>query len=338
MNRTKGSAVAAVLLAAALGVAGATTASADATPQARDLVGVGSDTSQFAVNYLADGVKVGAIFTPGFNAGANARLVSYDAIAPNGVIGDQIVIKTGTASIARPNGSGAGKTALIANTNINYARSSSTLSTAEINAGLQQVPFAVDGLKLAVSAAGTNAPASISPADMVKIYNGTYTNWNQLGGASGAIKAYIPQTGSGTRTFFLAQLQAANGGTAVTLGAGITESEEHNPAVFDPASATYGANAVNAVAPFSTGRAGSSPALVKLEGGFNAQRALYNVVRTSDLSKPWFTSIFGPNGFICGGGGKASIEAAGFAQLAVSDDGGVCGIPTQAATSNFTTN
>lgn len=341
MKRTKAAVVATALLAGCISLSVATSASADVTPQAKDVIGAGSDTSQYALNYIADGYKAsnGATKT-GYNATASARLISFDAITINNVTHDQIVLRPGKASVVRPNGSGEGKATLYSSpaSDFNFARSSSALSTAEVAANLQAVPFAVDGLKLAVAKSGTNAPATISAADMVKIYNGTYTNWSQLGGANAPIVAYIPQTGSGTRSFFEAQLKAANGNVAVTLASTIKVSQEHDESIFDPASATYGADAVNAVSPFSTGRGSLAPAstYVSFEAGFSAQRALYNVVRNADLTKSWFTSLFGTGGYICGGSAKAAIAAAGFSQLATPDNGGVCGVPTQAATSNFT--
>lgn len=337
MKRTKAAIAAAALLAGAFSLVGAGSASADFVPQTRDIVGSGSDTSQFALNDIADGYVTGGLTKPGFNTLSAARLVSFDAITINGVVHDNIVVRPGTAAVQRPNGSGEGKTALINNASFSFARSSSALSTTEIAAGLQAVPFAIDGLKLAVAKGATHAPATITPAQMVGIYNGTYTNWSQLGGTAGTIKAYIPQSGSGTRSFFEAQLKAANGGVAVTL-VNVTSSQEHDPAIFDSANATYGADAINAVAPYSTGRALLDPSLVKLEGGFSAQRALYNVVRTADLGKSWFAGTFGPNGYLCSNAGKGAIENAGFTQLALPDDGGVCGAPTTGATTNFTAN
>ena len=341
MKRTKVAALATALVIGVGTVAGATSASADFTPQTRDIVGVGSDTSQFAVNYLADGVLVGGSLKVGYNGAASARLVSFDAMTTAGVVHDNIVLKTGKPAVQRPNGSGEGKTALLNNADVNFARASSSLNATEISGGLSQVPFALDGLKLAVSAQGSNAPTTITAAQMVAIYDGTYTNWSQVDPTkSGTIVAYIPQSGSGTRSFFVAQLQAANGGVAVTLRSDIKTSEEHDAKIFDHANAdaTIAANAVNAVAPFSTGRASFSPTLVSLESGFSAQRALYNVVRTADLTKPWFTTIFSATGFVCGTTGKSAIEAAGFKQLALPDDGGVCGTPTTAATTNFAVN
>lgn len=331
MKRSKSSLFVSLALAGVLAATMAAPASADPTPQPKDIVGVGSDTSQFALNYLADGVVTGGLFVAGYNAAASARLVSFDALKADGPA--TVVLKAGTAPIARPNGSTAGKNALYGagnNVNVDYARSSSGPNSAQNAAGLWHVPFAVDGLKLAV-ATTTNAPAAITPAQLVGIYNGTYTNWNQIGGANGVIVPMIPQAGSGTRSFFTDQLKAANGGVDVVLAASVVEVQEHD--------ATPVAGNANAVAPFSTGRFATATGIKLVEGAgsFAANRALYNVVRAADLTKPWFTGIFGATGFLCSGGASDLISASGFQQLAGSRRGGVCGVPTQSATTNFAT-
>jgi len=137
MKRSKTSVLLTLALAGALAGALATPASADPTPQPKDIVGVGSDTSQFALNYLADGVVSGS-FRNGFNTGAaGARLVSFDALVDGNA--NPIVLKAGTAAIARPNGSGGGKALLYGaanNANVNFARSSSGPTAAENTAGL----------------------------------------------------------------------------------------------------------------------------------------------------------------------------------------------------------
>ncbi len=332
MKRSKVSLVATAVLAGALAVAAAVPASADPQPQPRDIVGVGSDTSEYVVQSLADGMKVGASLAPGYNLAAGARLVSFNAMNPNGTSTD-LVLRAGTAPITRPNGSGSGKGTLYGtgnNANVNFARSSSGPSAAENSAGLWHVPFALDTVKVA-TASTSNAPASLTAAQLVGIYNGTYTNWNQIGGASGTIVPMIPQSGSGTRNFFLAELKAANGNVDVVLAGSVQSVQEHDPA-------PVAANA-NAVVPFSVARFNTltSPG-IKLEGGYASNRAIYNVVRGSDLNKAWFTSVFGPDGFICSGGGQTLIQGNGFKQLAGTLDGGVCGQPTQTATTNFTVN
>lgn len=332
MKRSKVSLVAAAVLSGALLAAVAAPASADPTPQPRDIVGVGSDTSEYMLNNLADGATVGGALNLGFNASGGPRLVSFNATNPYGT-GTTVVLRAGSAAVTRPNGSGAGKSTLYGsgnNPNVNFARSSSGPSAAENSAGLWHVPFALDTVK-AATATTTNAPASLTVAQLVQIYSGAVTNWNQLGGASGTIVPLLPQSGSGTRSFFLAELKAANGGVDVVLAGSVQSVQEHDPSAI--------AGNANAVAPFSVARFNTLTAPgIKLENGFVADRAIYNVVRSADLTKPWFAGTFGSDGFLCSGAGLALIQAAGFKQLAHPLDGGVCGEPTQSASTNFLTN
>jgi hypothetical protein len=285
-----------------------------------DVIGVGSDTSQHAVFLLANA----------FNATTPTPANRLATFAATG--GGQITIPGG--AIDRPNGSGAGKGLLFGagnNANIDFARSSSSLSTGEINAGLQQFPFALDTLTMAVSnSVASHAPAALTPAQIVSIYKGDVSNWTEVGGTAGVIKPKIPQNGSGTRSFFVAQLTAMNGGTPVTLAASVAEVQEHDDTLIksDP----------DAIAPFSVGRAGLLGTTLRLTTGWQADRALYNVVRGADLAKPEITALFGPTGFACSDPAADLIEAAGFKQLARAEDGGVCGAATQAATTNFTLN
>jgi hypothetical protein len=320
----------AVALGTLAGVPFAGSAAADPTftPDGTDIVGVGSDTTEFALGYLADGATVNSVDVPGYNAGrTSGRLVSYNATGTTPIT----LRSTSSGTVPRPNGSGQGKAALFnpSNPDVNFARSSSTLSDAEKGAALYQVPFAVDGLKMAVSSSSTHAPGTLTPAQVVSIYDGTLTNWSQVGGTAGTIKPLIPQTGSGTRSFFIAQLKAANNGVDVALAGSVTETQEHSD--------TDIKSNPDAIAPFSTGRA-KTASTISLLSGFSAQRALYNVVRQPDLTQPWFASIFGENGFICSTAARPLIENAGFEQLGRAADGGVCGQPTQSTVSNFTTN
>lgn len=332
MKRSNVSLAAATLLSGVLVAALAVPASADPVPQPRDIVGVGSDTSEYMVNFLADGAKVGAGVAPGYNLSAGARLVSFNATDPVSSANLTVVLRAGTTAVTRPNGSGAGKGALYGtgnNTNVNFARSSSGPSPAENSAGLWHVPYALDTVKVA-TATTSNAPASLTVSQLVQIYSGAVTNWSQLGGTAGTIVPMLPQANSGTRNFFLSVLKAANNNTDVVLASTVVTVQEHDPSQI--------AGNVNAIAPFSVARYNTlaTPGVIKLEGGFASDRAIYNVVRGADLTKSWFTGIFGPDGFVCSGGGKTLIEAAGFKQLAVSADGGVCGEATQSATTNFT--
>lgn len=318
-----------VVSSLAMGVAPAT-ADPSATPDANDIVGVGSDTSQFALDYLADGRGA----TAGYNASnPGARLASFDATDSAGATGGSVTLRTGSAAITRPNGSGAGIALLYGagnNNDVSFARSSSAIDQAATSAGLQMFPFALDTLKTAV-APNSHAPATLTRAQLLGIYKGTITNWNQVGGTSGVIKPYVPQASSGTGKFFLAQLTAENGGTAPTYATSVTTTQEHDD--------TDIKNNPDAIAPFSAGRA-QLLGTVRIEGGFFANRALYNVVRGSgvfNVGNADILAIFGNTGFVCSSAAAPLISAAGFTQLASSTSGGVCGVPTQTATSNFKT-
>lgn len=289
------------------------------TPSSADLVGVGSDTSQHAMKLFADAWN---------NSGqAPVKLATFAATGGG-------TIPLPTAEINRPNGSGAGKALLYGagnNADIDFARSSSNPSTAETQAGLQNFPFALDTLVMAVSGSVTsNAPTALTEAQIVGIYKGDIKNWSEVGGSAGVIKPMIPQAGSGTRSFFTTQLTRMNGGVAVTLAATVTEVQEHED---DPIKGD-----ANAIAPFSEGRASLTPGTLRLEQGFRADRALYNVVRGTDLGNPLVQGAFGEDGALCSTDVRPLIEAAGFKQLATPANGGVCGQATQSATTNFKLN
>jgi hypothetical protein len=188
------------------------------------------------------------------------------------------VLRAGTLPVVRPNGSGAGVGALIANSTggsgyhglpagqINFARMSRLPNSTEETTcdgltagcgGLHVVRLGTDTLTLAVSkTTATHAPASVSAATLVHIFqcDSGFTKWSDLpGAAAGAstntIHPLIPQTGSGTRNFFLADLKAANNGTDITLGSCVRVVQEHDPTGIygDPSPA-------DALEPFSAAR------------------------------------------------------------------------------------
>ncbi len=170
------------------------------TPTNAMLIGVGSDTTQRAVKLVGDAYNA---TTPA------APIFTYAACASPTTCG---MITMPAGDVARPNGSGAGKQRLYGagnNPEVDFARSSSAQNTAETNAGLQSFPFALDQLQMVVSnAVASNAPVGLTNAQIVSIYKGDITNWSQVGGNAGVIAPKIPQAGSGTRSFFDAQLVA----------------------------------------------------------------------------------------------------------------------------------
>jgi ABC-type phosphate transport system substrate-binding protein len=201
------------------------------TPAATDVVGVGSDTIQNVLNQ----------FSVSYNAShkTGPRLYSWDATNPStGAIGDMITLKKGCKALARPNGSSGGIAALTtenATTGkspcMDFARSSrdrATTDPAFTAGGISFIALGGDAVTYATFP-GSNAPANLSTKQLFQIYTcgvpakggNPANNWADLGGKKGPIKAFIPQSGSGTRSFFLTAIGITSGvpGTCVSDGA-----------------------------------------------------------------------------------------------------------------------
>ena len=244
-----GSAAAATLVALAAGPALADPPTG-VTPKATDVVGVGSDTTEFVVNQLSHD----------YNAThAAPKLYSWDATNPStGAVGDPVVTKSGCVSISRPDGSSAGITALEANTAdgsgfcIDYARSSRGRASTDppyAAGGIAFTALAGDAVTYATrstAAGGTNAPANLTTAQLASIYECNVTNWSQVGGKNAPISAFLPQAGSGTRAFFLTAL--GGGVTPITPGACVNSTVQENEGI-DPQ-----LNSKNAIVPFSVAK------------------------------------------------------------------------------------
>lgn len=265
------------------------------------LVGLGSDTTQDVVNGLANAI------TPAADSSTPAgSLANYLATGTA-----TVVTRSGAAAIPRASGSssgrdmlrvaigqattatitaanGAGSTSSVAITKANslgqidFARSSSGVSTALDSGVLTYIPFARDAVTIAVNPA---SPLAVVPfvlgtgavSGQPSLYNiyrgdvrfayisgsaGSYV-YNSAGATSGAapegttaypIQAFIPQSGSGTRSYFIgkvglteANITSINTTTPNTVkstfGADSRSVEEHDGSV------TVGDNA--AIAPFS---------------------------------------------------------------------------------------
>ncbi len=219
-----------------------------AAPALKDATGVGSDTIQNLLDQFSADYNVGKAVTA-------THLYSWDATNPNtGAIGDSIQVKGGgCAAIARPDGSSAGITALtssqvVSGTNcISFARSSRARASTDppfAAGGIAFVDLAGDAVTWAAQAT-TNAPATLTAAQLAAIYNCTDTNWNQVGGKNAPIHAFIPQSGSGTRSFFLGAIGVATPGSCVSDDNGtLEENEGVNPVLNDP----------DAIFPYSIGK------------------------------------------------------------------------------------
>ncbi|NHA00347.1 hypothetical protein G5V59_10140 [Nocardioides sp. W3-2-3] len=62
------------------------------------------------------------------------------------------------------------------------------------------------------------------------------------------------------------------------------------------------------------GRASLLGDTLRIEGGWTAQRALYNVVRGADVANDKVQAVFGSTGFFCSDAARALIRDAGFKQ------------------------
>ncbi|MGX1271998.1 hypothetical protein [Streptomyces phaeoluteigriseus] len=209
MNVKSRAKVGAAFGAAALGLGIlATPASADPNPTTdyRQLAGVGSDTTQYAVNGLGDAVT-----------NANGKIIaSWNAVGTA-----TIKTKATGCVISRPNGSSAGINALnadiTAGTNcIDFARSSrgpADTSTQD----LTFIPFAKDGVTYATDL-GSSLPTNLTKAQLAAIYTCTSTEFPSA-------QPLLPQSGSGTRSFWL----SAIGITEAQVGACVNQSvQEHD--------------------------------------------------------------------------------------------------------------
>jgi len=202
-----------MLLAAAgvalVGVGLASSATADPLTTGRILNGVGSDTTQDLMNGFSK-----------LTAGSN--IASWDATGSS-------TFDTGNAgctAVARSNGSGAGRTALVNDTAgcINFARSSSFSTVATLSG----YPAAIDGLTYAVTQ-NSSVPKSLTKDEIKAIYSCS----NDTAG----IVPVLPQTGSGSRNDWLSHVFGASTfppvGVTVTcyLGAGTDNAlqpQEHD--------------------------------------------------------------------------------------------------------------
>ncbi|TDO46316.1 ABC-type phosphate transport system substrate-binding protein [Kribbella sp. VKM Ac-2527] len=221
--------------AVAMVATSALSASADApfTPDADDVVIVGSDTTEFVLNDLS-ALYNSRTPTP------TRRMASFDATGPS-----PITIRPGV-SITRPNGSSAGINALCSRTDIDSARSSRPRGASDC-ADATFLQYAKDQLRWMANDDVTGV-GSLTDAQLTSIYNCNLTNWSQLGGPNLAIVPLIPQPNSGTRNFFagLVGISSSTPPSCVKDTVNGSLVQEHDPA---PVAATAGS-----IAPVSTGR------------------------------------------------------------------------------------
>ncbi|MGW4912447.1 Ig-like domain repeat protein [Streptomyces sp. NPDC004270] len=219
MRRTRSTAALVAAAVVAGGLALASPAYADPTPAGtfRQLVGVGSDTTQDVMNALAgDTVNGTSYASTALKSSTGAGLASYDAIGSA-----TIQTRSGGPSFNRPNGSGPGRTALSDSLTgdkfndttvagqVDFARSSGGPSNLVGNA-LTYIPFARDAVGVAVRGTGLD---TLTVGQLFDIYKAGSTH--TLNGQT--VHPVLPQLGSGTRKFFLAAIGLNEGTVDTTL-------------------------------------------------------------------------------------------------------------------------
>lgn len=210
----------------------ASPASADPTPAGtfRQLVGVGSDTTQDVLNALAGDIVNGKSYAGTAVKAGDAGIASYDAFVP-GAATSTIQTRSGGPAFLRPNGSGPGRAALSMSLTgdkfpnatgvsvkgqVDFARSSGGPSTSGNT--LTYIPFARDAVGVAVRGAALD---TLTVDQLHDIYTSGDTRLKVLKGQT--LHAVLPQAGSGTRKFFL----AAIGLTETTVSSEIPTVQEN---------------------------------------------------------------------------------------------------------------
>ncbi|MCX5410511.1 substrate-binding domain-containing protein [Streptomyces sp. NBC_00059] len=277
--------------AAALGLGiMAPVASADPSGY-RVLAGVGSDTTQDVGNALGDAVDGGTL------------IASYDATGSA-----TIQTRSTGCVIPRPNGSSNGITALNNSVDnatgcIDFARSSR--GPAAAGTDLTFIPFAEDQVTVAVrSDSALNNNLDLTTTQLKDIYECNLTTLNGV-----ALTPLLPQAGSGTRSFFLAEIGNPAVGTCVGT------MQEHNGVELDSAGdlAPYSVAQYNAQVGGAVDDRHGATVLGTIGGGV-ISRDVYNVVPTAKLTDSVIDATFvGADSKVCAESGV--IEDFGFTAI-----------------------
>lgn len=161
-------------------------------------------------------------------------------------------------------------------------------------------PIGKDGVAVIVNPA--NSVTSLSPAQVKGIYNGTYTNWNQVGGPDMTIVVVGRDSASGTREFFTSSIMSGENYVPTML------EKNSNGAVKQTITQTPGAigyvglgfidNMVKA-ARINTNGTAIEPTVDNVLGGtYPLSRSLYLLTsgQPTGLAKEYIDYILSPDG------------------------------------------
>lgn len=294
-NRKLGSLVGAGIMAMVT-VLGVGVASADPVPAGnRTIALVGSETTTPVMNALANDAAALAISgtraVASFNATGSATIDTHPGTAA-------------CAAITRPNGSGAGRTALLnsltAGDGCIQAARSSSLSLAAATPNLVYVPFAQESITYAISS------TSFLPKTMTLAQVQGYFRCTNPNPAQGPYKAMLPQPGSGTRNYWIEQMYtggALPSPVPACIQNGTDENgsviEEHNGSqvnnfeIVPMSAAQWGSQVASVITPDVRGatRLGQIANTNPFASNFALQRTVYNVIPESVLTDSDATSV-----------------------------------------------
>jgi ABC-type phosphate transport system substrate-binding protein len=217
------------------------------TPHAYDIVGVGSNTTQYLVDQLGVNYNAAQAKKKVADSPSNPYLYSWDASNPknpNSTAIQNIKVKPGCKAEARPTSSGQGITALgtFGNTKytykhkkytvacVNFARASRGYKSGDplpTKGGAEFVIFGEDAVTYATPAGGY-APNNLTPSQLAEIFScnvpatGSFAKntWGALGVTTNTtvensqIDPIYPESSSGTLSFWIGALGLGAEGTS----------------------------------------------------------------------------------------------------------------------------
>lgn len=302
-------------------------------PTFRVLAGVGSDTTDRVMNGLSDVVLIGGV----------KQIASYDATGSATITTKDPALNAACANLPRPNGSTAGRNALLsslqANANagnncIDFARSSSSRGTFVSVPSMTFVPFAVDTTALAVRGDG-GLPRAYSVQDAIDIYKCLFMP---------DVVPRLIQAGSGSRSSWLgtvgiteAQISAGTfpclipTGTTVNSVAGTGRpavQENDGRDLKTDEVMPYGVANYTAQSAGVTGDLRGSAVIAQFDGknpqvlnsnAWPVTRTVNNIIPTSKIgTAPWSTVFVGAGSLVCSN--TATIQRFGYAPAANCGD------------------
>ncbi len=216
-------------------------------PAPYDIVGAGSDTTQYVVDQLAYNYDASLAGKHIANSAAHPYIYSWDATPPTRPTDttQDIKVKQGCSSELRPGSSGAGIADLAGNTLgntkykgktypcLNFARSSRYRKPAssDPNCAIKGdcwVILAQDAVSFATTNNSYLGKISLTRAQLAGIFDCSITTWGEVGvkgaHASDKIDPVIPELSSGTLSFFYTALGLGTASGEPTCGslAGLT--------------------------------------------------------------------------------------------------------------------